>query len=277
MNDLRPVKITIVTVTYRAMKLLPVTLQSVEDQNYPFVEHVIVDGKSEDGTMDLLQKYKERNEVAHQVHEIKILSESDEGLYDAMNKALKMATGDYVLFLNAGDRLHGKGTLRQVAEVAALDLNVLRGVEKGVNIQEGLAGVIYGNINVVDEVGHFVRERRLTPPEHLSWKSFRHGMVVCHQAFFARMDLARRNPYQLKYHFSADFDWCIRIMHEAAKMKIPLKNAHLIVADYLQGGLTIKNHRRSLMERFCIMSHHYGLLTTIFFHIFFVFRAMVKK
>lgn len=277
MNNLLSVKITIITVTYHAVKLLPVTLQSVEDQDYPFVEHIIVDGKSEDGTMDLLQKYKERNEAIGQVHEIKVLSEPDKGLYDAMNKALKMASGDYVLFLNAGDCLHGKGTLRQVAEVAVSDLNVLRAIEKNKNTQECLPGVIYGNINVVDQAGHFVRERRLTPPEHLSWKSFRYGMVVCHQAFFARVDLAQRNPYQLKYHFSADFDWCIRIMHKATKMNLPLKNAHIIVADYLQGGLTIKNHRSSLMERFCIMVHHYGVLTTIFFHVFFIFRAILKK
>jgi len=277
MNNLRPVKITVATVTYHAVTLLPVTLQSVENQDYPFVEHIIVDGKSDDGTMDLLQQYRERNERAGQIHNIKVLSEPDGGLYDAMNKALRMATGDYILFLNAGDCLHAKGTLRQVAEVAASDLNVSGTVKKDVDAQTGFPGVIYGNTNVVDEAGRFVRERRLGPPKNLSWKSFRYGMVVCHQAFFARVDLARNNPYQLKYHFSADFDWCIRIMREAAKINAPLKNAHLIVADYLEGGLTIKNHRYSLKERFCIMVHYYGLLTTIFFHVFFVFRALLKK
>lgn len=277
MNEARMVKITIATVCYQAAAMLPPTLESVAEQEYGSVEHVIVDGGSSDGTKEILEDYALRSKAAGGGHEVKILSERDTGLYDAMNKALWMATGDYILFLNAGDRLHGKGTLRQVADVAVRDLGVLGSVEESGNTQTGLPGVVYGQTNVVDAEGHFLRERRLAPPEHLTWKSFRLGMTVCHQAFFARADLARENPYRLKYRFSADYDWCIRIMHEAAKMNVPLRNAHLIVADYLEGGLTTKNHRRSLWERFCIMAGHYGVVTALGMHVFFVFRSVWKK
>jgi glycosyltransferase involved in cell wall biosynthesis len=268
MNKPVPVKITVATVTFNAASLLPRTIASVESQDYPQVEHVVVDGKSHDGTLQLLQEYRQRAAVGGSTHELKIVSEPDRGLYDAMNKAIGMATGDYILFLNAGDKLHSTDTLRHIADIA-------RSHAYGEDRQL-LPAVVYGNTNIVDNDGRFLYERRLTPPEQLSWKSFRSGMLVCHQAFFARTDLARQNPYQLKYRFSADFDWCIRIMRQAEAGRIPLTNAHIVVADYLEGGLTTKNHRKSLLERFNIMRHHYGLLPTVCMHLYFVLRNLHK-
>ena len=140
-----------------------------------------------------------------------------------------------------------------------------------------MPAVIYGNTDIVDGEGRFVRHRRLAPPRRLTWHSFLHGMLVCHQAFFARCDIARTTPYNLRYRFSADYDWCIRIMRTAARRKLPMKNAGIIVADYLDGGMTTQNHRRSLMERFRVMAHHYGIITAAAMHLWFVARAVVKK
>lgn len=274
----RPLKITVATVTYHAASLLPVTLDSVKEQVYPYVEHVIVDGLSNDGTLEMVRDYVTETGKLQPLHEVKFVSEPDKGLYDAMNKALRMATGDYVLFLNAGDRLHDNTTLQQIAAMADAALSQGNAsLPSDGKLPQVLPAVIYGKTDVVDGEGHFLRERRLSPPEDLSWKSFQQGMLVCHQAFFARTDLAKLLPYQLKYRFSADFDWCIRVMREAAEKKIPLCNAHLVVADYLEGGLTTKNHRRSLMERFNIMRCHYGLLSTVSFHLYFILRAIMKK
>ena len=103
------------------------------------------------------------------------------------------------------------------------------------------------------------------------------GMLVCHQAFFARTDLTRIYHYNRRYRFSADFDWCIRIMHAAAFKKLPLVNAHTIVADYLNEGLTTKNHKASLLERFHIMADHYGLISALKQHVWFVVRCFTKK
>lgn len=268
MNEPVPIKITVATVTFNAASLLGRTIESVENQDYPHVEHVIVDGLSHDGTSELLQNYSRRNAAAHSSHTLRIVSEPDSGLYDAMNKAIRMATGHYILFLNAGDKFHSTDTLRHIADIARSNAYGRK--------EELLPAVIYGNTNIVDNNGRFLRERRLTPPEHLSWKSFRNGMLVCHQAFFARTDLARQNLYRLKYRFSADYDWCIRIMRQAERDKMPLTNAHIVVADYLEGGLTTKNHRRSLMERFHIMVHHYGLPSTLCMHLYFSFRSLQK-
>ena len=113
--------------------------------------------------------------------------------------------------------------------------------------------------------------RRLSTPEHLTWKSFQHGMLVCHQAFMPRRDLAVK--YNLKYRFSADFDWCIRIM----KRSHVLHNTHLTIIDYLNEGMTTRNHKASLKERFHIMCHHYGTASTIMRHMGFAVRMVYKK
>lgn len=256
-------KITIVTVTYNPGALLDVTIDSVERQTYPHVEHLIVDGNSQDGTMATVHHYQERNSVAATPHEIVCRSEPDKGLYDAMNKGIRLATGNYLLFLNAGDRLHSPQTLEQMAAC--------------IQASPTPPAVVYGHTDIVDGEGHFIRKRRLAPPEHLSWRSFRSGMLVCHQAFMARTELARQTPYNLDYRFSADFDWCIRLMKLAQRRAMPLTNAHLTVADYLQEGMTTQNHKASLHERFRIMVSHYGWLTTLLQHAWFTVRAVTRK
>lgn len=258
-----PLKITVATVTYNAEALIARTIHSVEQQTYAHIEHVIVDGNSQDNTLKLIHHYQERNSIAAIHDEIVCISEPDEGLYDAMNKAIDLATGDYILFLNAGDCFHDSETLSKVARAATET--------------SSLPAVIYGDTHLVDGEGHFLRNRRLTPPEHLNWRSFKEGMLVCHQAFFARTDLARQFHYDRQYRFSADFDWCIRIMREADRLQQPLVNLHDVVADYLNEGLTTRNHKASLWERFSIMSHHYGLIPTLFYHLWFVIRNFTRK
>lgn len=242
-------KFSIITVTYNAEAVLEDTIQSVISQTYHHVEYILVDGASKDGTLSIIDRYRDRI--------TRIVSEPDKGLYDAMNKGLRLATGDYVCFLNAGDSFHEDDTLQQM-------VHTLRELTE-------LPDVLYGETELVDAEGHFVRMRRLQAPEHLTWHSFRHGMLVCHQAFFAKRTLAE--PYDLSYRFSADFDWCIRIMK---KSKV-LHNTHLTLIDYLEEGMTTRNHKASLHERFRIMTKHYGWLSTVAHHAWFVVRAMIKK
>lgn len=256
------IKFTIITCTYNAETVLERTLESVREQSYPHIEHLIIDGNSKDGTMTMVDKYITECEESHSQHIVKAISERDNGLYDAMNKGIKMAAGDYLIFLNAGDKLREPGTLEAV--VASLDE------------PKEAVGVIYGDTDIVDDEGHFLHKRRLSPPEKLTWKSFKEGMLVCHQSFYARADIAKSNLYSMEYRISADVDWCIRIMKEADMKGLKLHNSHLILTSYLDGGMSIKNHRASLLERFRIMSHHYGWLTTVGMHLWFVVRALMK-
>ena len=257
---------SIVTITYNADNVLGKTVDSVFSQTYPHVEHVIIDGASTDDALQVAQDYMQRSYAASNGHEIRIVSEPDNGLYDAMNKGLRQVSGDYVLFLNAGDFFPDSEVLSDIARNVGLE-----GVSR-----EKLPAVLYGNTDIVDNDGRFLRHRRLQPPANLSWRSFRHGMLVCHQAFYARLDIAKTVPYDCRYRFSADVDWCIRIMKEAEIRHLPLLNLHLVVANYTEEGQSTIHHRESLNERYQVMCHHYGMIPTIFMHLWFALRNIIK-
>lgn len=99
-------KFSIITVTYNAEAVLEDTIQSVISQTYHHVEYILVDGASKDGTLSIIDRYRDRI--------TRIVSEPDKGLYDAMNKGIRLATGDYLCFLNAGDSFHEDDTLQQM-------------------------------------------------------------------------------------------------------------------------------------------------------------------
>ena len=226
------ISFTIITCTYNASKYIDRTLDSVRGQSYPHIEHFIIDGASKDDTVKKVQTYAYDSR-----YPVIVKSEPDNGLYDAMNKGIQLAKGDYIIFLNAGDVFHEEDTLTCVAEK-------LKGKE--------LPGVIYGDTDIVDEKGIFIRKRRLSP-------------------------IARQVSYNLEYKYSADVDWCIRIMKEAEKQGLELMNTHKTLCSFLKGGMTTQSHQASLIERFKIMAHHYGTFTTIRQHLWFVVRAVIKR
>ena len=258
------ISFSIITCTYQAASLLERTLESVRSQTWMGVEHVLIDGASGDGTVDMIRDYQAKVSADEdRGYSVVFVSEPDKGLYDAMNKGISKATGDYLVFLNAGDVLPSPDTLEAIAN--------------SVGEGEPLPAVLYGDTDIVDEAGRFLRHRRLAPPRQLSWRSFCGGMLVCHQAFYARVDIAREVPYDLSYRLSADVDWCIRIMKEAEKRHLSLRYVNAVVVNYLAGGMSVKNHRASLKERFGIMCRHYGVVTTVFAHLWFVLRSVVKR
>lgn len=240
-------KLSVITVTYNAEHTLERTMKSVKEQTYPAIEHIIVDGKSSDGTVALIHRYE--NE------QLKWISEPDKGLYDAMNKGAKMATGDYLCFLNAGDTFYNVDTVEKMFTTIDKDY---------------FPDILYGETAIVDENGLFLHMRRLRAPKTLTWKSFKHGMVVCHQAFIVKRELFE--PYDLSYRFSADFDWCIRMMKKAKT----IYNTGMILVNYLNAGMTTANRKASLRERYHIMEKHYGKVSTFLYHIWFVVRTIIK-
>jgi len=261
------IRFTVVTITYNAEAVLERTLQSVLRQTYEGVEHLIVDGSSKDGTVAMAEQYKQKSDASDNHHKVIIQSEPDRGIYDAMNKGLTQASGDYIVFMNAGDFFPQDDTIEQI--VHRCHLSEMPTAE--------LPAVLYGNTDIVDGEGHYLYPRRLQPPAQLTWRSFRHGMLVCHQAFYVRTDIAKNLPYDTRYRFSADVDWCIRVMREADRMGLPLYNINMVVANYTEEGATTKNHQASLKERYRVMSHHYGRISTFLMHLWFVIRAILKK
>jgi glycosyltransferase involved in cell wall biosynthesis len=257
------IRFTVVTITYNAAAVVEQTLQSVLQQTFEDVEHLIIDGASTDNTLAMVEAYKAESDRSGCGHKVIVKSEPDEGIYDAMNKGLTQASGDYVVFLNAGDFFPTNRTLEAI--VHRCQLNTLPTGE--------LPAVLYGQTDIVDGEGHYLYPRRLRAPEQLTWRSFRQGMVVCHQAFYANVDIARQTGYDVRYRLSADVDWCIRVMKEADAQGLPMLNTGMVLCDYLDGGMSVTNHRASLLERFSIMRRHYGLLTTIYKHVTFLFRS----
>ena len=267
------IRITYVTVTYNAAGVLQRTLDSVLQQDYPELVHLIIDGASTDGTLQMVDAYIERSNAAENGHRIQVMSEPDKGIYDAMNKGLRSLDGDYVCFLNAGDFLPAPDTVSRIVEmVRSTEGRLLPTGRK--NGQ--LPAVLYGDTDIVDGEGRFLHHRRLSPPEQLSWKSFRQGMLVCHQAFYARTDFAIATPYDTHYRYSADVDWCIRVMKAAAKENVPLLNLKMVVVNYTEEGQTTLHHRESLWERYRVMERHYGRLQTFLLHCWFVVRSVIK-
>ena len=242
-------KFSIITITFNAATVIETTLKSVLEQSYGNYEYLLIDGGSTD---DTVAKAKASGVVFSQ-----IVSEPDNGLYDAMNKGIGLASGDYLCFLNAGDAFHSKDTLQAIV--------------KAIENEKELPDVLYGETAEVDAERNFVRMRRLKAPAKLDWRSFRHGMLVCHQAFYARREIAPL--YNLEYRLSSDVDWCIKVMKASTR----LVKVDAVVVNYLQNGLSLKRHRESLIERFKVMCSHYGVLPTICRHIWFVLRAVIKK
>lgn len=233
--------LSIVTVVYNAELHLERTIASIQSQNYANIEHIIIDGASKDKSLEIIKK-----------HQSKIyfwVSEKDNGIYDAMNKGLAKASGDYVLFLNAGDTLFGTDCIAKVFSNPPAD-------------------IYYGDTMIVDEFGNQKGKRRLPLPENLTWKNIGMGMVVCHQSFIPRREICPN--YNLNFRISADIDWTINCLKSAKK----IHNTHQFICNFLEGGMSHTNMKKGLVERFKILNNHFGLVNNLVNHLKISFRLL---
>jgi glycosyltransferase involved in cell wall biosynthesis len=227
--------LSVITIVYNNVHDIERTMLSVLNQSYAHIEYIVVDGASTDGTLEIIQRYQDRIS--------KVVSEKDAGIYDAMNKGLALASGDYVLFMNSGDELYAPDTVETVFAMAPN------------------ADIYYGETEMFNEAWQSIGKRRHSVPEKFTWQSFRFGMTISHQAIYIRRTLTE--PYDRQYELSADIDW---ILTAAKKAKTSVKVSGY-VAKYLVGGMSKKRHQQSLKERFVIFSKHYGLLPNLFNHL----------
>ena len=228
-------KLSVITIVYNNVKDIERTLNSVIKQSYGNIEYLIIDGASTDGTLKIIQSYS--SSIS------KIVSEPDQGIYDAMNKGLKLATGDYILFMNSGDEIYDAHTVENVFNTASG------------------ADIYYGETEMYNEKWESIGQRRHKAPDTFTWKSFKYGMSISHQAIYVKRSLAE--PYNLHYKYSADIDWILKIAKKATK--IVKYNGY--VAKYLVGGVSKQKHLDSLKERFHIFTKYYGLLPNLLNHV----------
>lgn len=242
--------LTIVTITYNAERFLDRTLESVRKalqglREYSAVEYLIIDGNSKDNTLAIANQYES--------FITRTVSEPDKGLYDAMNKGQALATGKYIWFLNAGDEVYDQHVLSKLFPLLETD-----------------ADVFYSDAMFVKEDGGEVGLRsRFTPhqlPEHLNWQDFAFGMKVCHQAFIAKREIAPQ--YDIR-NLSADIDWEIICLKNAKQITyLPF-----LLCKYLLGGISVKNHRRSLIDRFWVLRKHFGTIPALYNHLLIFWRG----
>lgn len=165
--------ISIVTVCFNAQELIEKTIISVINQSFVRTEYIVIDGASNDGTKQILEKYKHKIDI--------LVSEKDNGIYHAMNKAVNLASGDWIIFLNAGDTFVNPEVLQYVS-----------------TFLKQPADVYYGSI---------LKEKNgsLNLKEAPSKITNIHRMPFCHQAAFTRTILLKNNPFDEKYRLSSDF------------------------------------------------------------------------
>ena len=228
-------KISIITVVYNSEKYIRRTIESIVGQDYPGVEYIVIDGKSKDTTMQIVNEYRDRIAV--------VVSEPDKGLYDAMNKGLRLATGSYVLYINSGDALSSPTLLSDIFNNVPAD-----------------SDVIYGDTQITDEDGNILHNRRHRPPEQLSWRDYKRGMLVCHQSFIAKRTLC--NEYDTQYRYAADFDWCLNIL---LKSRV-VTNYGKDISLFMDGGQTKRTIVPGLKERYRIMCKYYGKAKATFWN-----------
>lgn len=214
-NSPVPPLVSIITVVYNAGELVAPTIEAVAGLDYPAIEHIVVDGASTDGTLGVIGRY--RGKIA------RLLSEPDHGIYDAMNKGIALATGEYLWFLNAGD--------------TPATANALNGLLRG----EDKPDYIFGDTRLIEDDGTL--RKLVRAPARLDWRAMTHGMQVSHQSFIARRAIAPM--YDLRYRYIADQKWIIDILKasgQGLRVRQPLSN-------YLLGGLSYRRFGRFVAEK----------------------------
>lgn len=212
-------KITVITICYNSAKTIGHTLRSVREQTHGDIEHIIVDGGSKDNTLEVVK--------AEGPHVAKVVSEKDNGIYDAMNKGIQMATGDVVVFLNADDFYKDAGVLARVAQV----------------MQAEQLDALYGDVEFFrpgqqDAVVRRYNSGRFTAGR-LGW-----GWMPAHPALFLRRALFERyGLFRTDYYIAGDFEFVARVFQHA-----DLYHRHLpeVLVRMQMGGISTSGWRATL-------------------------------
>jgi len=210
--------ITIITVTYNAENVLEETIQSVLSQNYSNIEYIIIDGGSTDGTLKIIKHYeKEIN---------KWITQDDHGTYDAMNKGVKLSSGKYVNFMNAGDTFVNQSVIS----------TFIKQIESDYDLYYGGANMHITN-NEYYKAGN---------------TDFYNTVPICHQAIFTKRNLLINNPFDLKYKIASDYDFLFKLYNEGIKFK----NLDIPICNFDGSGVSTENKLFTNIEALHVLSNY---------------------
>ncbi len=205
-------KLSLVTVVYNAQDTIRQCIQSVISQNYPNLEYIIVDGGSTDHTLQIIDEYREHIQI--------LISEPDKGIYDAMNKGIRLATGDVVGMLNADDHFADEHVLHSIADAFA----------------QHHIEALYGDLDIVDQHRQIIRKWRSGTCNH---NSFKLGFMPPHPTFYCRRSLFDQfGFYSLDHGSAADYELMLRLMYRHQIRSYHLK---MVMVNMRAGGISSKN------------------------------------
>jgi glycosyltransferase involved in cell wall biosynthesis len=192
-------KVTLITVTYNAEKYLDDCIRSVLGQTYPNIEYLVLDGGSKDGTVQIIRNYE------HQI--TRWVSEKDAGMYDALNKGMRMATGDVIGILNSDDMLYDSTIIEKLVQT----------------FQQEKTDAVYGDLVYVD-ADQTDRIIRTWKGQSYSRSRFRWGWMPAHPSFYVKRSVVEKyGGYLLEFSSAADYEWMSRLLylHRASAAYLP--------------------------------------------------------
>jgi glycosyltransferase involved in cell wall biosynthesis len=220
-------KISIITVTFNAEKFIEKTIQSIINQTYKNIEFIIVDGKSKDNTLKIIENYS--------THIDKVISEKDSGIYDAMNKGIDLATGDFITFLNAGDDYIDNNVL----------FNLFENLDKDTNI------VYADHISILNGKEKYRKAKKFNKNNLFKFLT----TTVCHQAIFVKKEIAPK--YNLKYKLKGELNWYFDILENT---NIKFLHRKMPIVYYLRGGVGETKYILNLKEILKVLYSHGGIV-----------------
>jgi glycosyltransferase family 2 len=216
--------ISIITVSYNAVKTIEETILSVLNQTYHNIEYIIIDGGSTDGTIDIIKKYQDR--ISYWV------SEPDKGIYDAMNKGTLKASGEWLNFMNAGDTFYDEQVLEKVFK----------------DKDWSNTDVIYGD--VIIKYSKKEELKKVWPLTQLE-----KGMPFCHQSSFIKTTLQKQYSFNTNYKICSDYEFFYTLYKKGYRFKY----TDIIIAKFLYGGLSSDAIFNLLVENWIIGKKNYKL------------------
>lgn len=223
--------VTIITVNYNDAQNLQKTIANVKQQDYARLEYIVIDGGSTDTSKEIIIENEEY--ITHWV------SEKDQGTFDAMNKGVMLAKGEYVIFMNAGDWFLSPEVISKVFSLK----------------ESTKADLVYGHHEV--HYPKFIKKKTALPLYYL-WKH----MIFSHQALFTRKTLLQKHPFDTSFQIAADYDFIFNCYQSGKKFF----NSNIFVAGYLAGGQSELQIIKAYRENKHIVFQHHPKIPIKIFH-----------